>query len=69
MRSTALALINVPSTCESVDCSNDSSVVMIVTGEYGEDGLAAYCDDHADDHAESDNHTAVSSVWSSRGGE
>ena len=49
----------VDGTCEMRDCHHASGWVAIVTGRYGEDGLAAYCDAHAEALEDSATHTFI----------
>ena len=58
----AVTTIPVGETCIDKDCQNDSEVSMIGTGEYGTDGVAAYCDDCAAERDDSDAHTAIGEV-------
>lgn len=58
----AVTVIPVSGTCEHHTCERASEVTMVVTGQYGEDGIAAYCEDHAADRDDTDAHTAIGEV-------
>jgi hypothetical protein len=58
----AVTILPVAETCERNDCTQKATVAMIVTGEYGVDGIGAYCDDHAHELEEKDSHTTVGEV-------
>jgi len=49
--------------CEHKDCARRSTVAYVVTGEFGKDGIAVYCDHHAELYANpSDVHTTYCEV-------
>lgn len=53
--------------CERHDCTKPSEVVTVVTGDIGEDGIAAYCAYHADMFEDRDSHTPIGEVTHVRG--
>jgi len=55
--------IPVAETCEQKDCSADPTVAYLVAADYGKDGVAVYCENHADEFADPrDTHTAIGEV-------
>lgn len=52
----------VSDTCERHDCTKPSEVTSIVTGDIGEDCIAAYCSYHAKMFEDSENHTVIGEV-------
>jgi len=49
--------------CEYRGCSDDPTVAYIVTGDYGKDGIAVYCDEHSESWADSsENQTPIAEV-------
>lgn len=58
----AITILPVSATCERQGCEQRSTVAMVVTGDVGTDGVAAYCDGHAADLEGEDNHTTVGEV-------
>lgn len=58
----AVTTIPVSRTCEDKDCKQPAEVATVVTGEYGKDGIAVYCNSCAGDRDVSENHTPVGTV-------
>jgi len=58
----SVATIPVSQMCEDKDCQAPAEFAFVVTGDFGKDGIAVYCDDHATERDRSDVHTAVGKV-------
>jgi len=58
----AYAEVPVSQSCEDKDCHAPAEYSFVVTGDFGKDGIAVYCSDHADERDRSDVHTAVGEV-------
>lgn len=58
----AITTVPVSRTCEDADCHRPAEIATIVTGDYGADGIAVYCEECAADRDDSANHTAIAEV-------
>lgn len=60
---TAILRMPVSGTCEHKDCEQNAEIAFVVSGDFGKDGVAVYCESHADRFAEPrDSHTALTTV-------
>jgi len=55
--------VPVAEVCEYNSCNAESEFAYIVTGDYGKDGIAVYCDEHSESWADpSENQTPIAEV-------
>lgn len=60
MTETPTVTLPVSRQCEHKDCDDDPTTAYVVTGQVGKDGIAVYCDEHADNFADpSSHHTTI----------
>jgi len=59
----AILKMPVSGTCEHKNCERAPEFAFVVSGDAGKDGVAVYCERHADHFADSrDSHTALTTV-------
>lgn len=62
MSNNATFTVGVSQVCEDRDCVAPASHAFFISAQYGTDGIAVYCDLHAEDKETSDAHSELGEV-------